>query len=241
MRSTISSKRLEDQERAVFAAAGVWSEFTENGTSAKDITYCRGAPAYAGTKARNAFDLTQEPATIRDAYGHTTFGQSALMARRLVEAEVPYIQLNWSETVEAITPDFDFGWDTHIWNFELLMDRHCPILDRTLPVLLDELRDRGLLDTTLVVVMSEFGRTPKINQRAARDHWPQCYFSLWTGAGIEPGRVIGESDRLGEYPLTTPFTPLMVGTTIAELAGINAQARTEMNVLDGGHVIPELM
>ena len=218
-RRTLDNTRIED-----------WSQ-----------QYQRAYGMLTNPKARNAFDLTQEPATIRDAYGHTTFGQSALMARRLVEAEVPYIQLNWSETVEAITPNFDFGWDTHIWNFELLMDRHCPILDRTLPVLLDELRDRGLLDTTVVVVMSEFGRTPKINQRAARDHWPQCYFSLWTGAGIEPGRVIGESDRLGEYPLTTPFTPLMVGTTIAELAGINAQARTEMNVLDGGHVIPELM
>jgi len=105
------------------------------------------------------------------------------MARRLVEAEVPYIQLNWSQTVESITPNYDFGWDTNLWNFELLMDRHCPILDRTLPVLLNELGERSLLDTTLVVVISEFGRTPKINSRAARNHWPQCYFSLWAGAG----------------------------------------------------------
>lgn len=192
-------------------------------------------------KALEAFDLTRESQATRDAYGYSTFGQSALMARRLVEAEVPYIQLNWSQTPESITPNYDFGWDTHLWNFELLIDRHCPVLDRALPVLLEELRERGLLDTTLVVVISEFGRTPKISIRAARDHWPQCYFSLWAGAGIEPGRIIGESDKLGEHPITSPITPLMVGTTIAELAGVNAQARAEMSVLDGGHVIDELL
>lgn len=193
------------------------------------------------SKARDAFDLTRESQATRDAYGYSTFGQSALMARRLVEAEVPYVQLNWSETVESITPNWDFGWDTHLYNFELLMDRHCPILDRALPVLLDDLSERGLLDTTLVVVISEFGRTPKINDRAARDHWPQCYFSLWTGAGVEPGRTIGQSDKLGEHPITNPITPLMVGTTIAELAGIDTQARAEMNVLEAGTVIDELL
>jgi len=89
--------------------------------------------------------------------------------------------------------------------------------------------------------MGEFGRTPKINARAARDHWPPCYFSMWSGAGITPGRVIGESDRLGEHPLTEPISPKMVGTTIAELAGIDTQARAEMNVLDGGRVIEGLI
>ena len=154
---------------------------------------------------------------------------------------MPYVQLNWSHTVEAITPNLDFGWDTHIYNFELLMDRHCPLLDRVLPELMADLEDRGLLDETLVVVISEFGRTPKINQRAARDHWPQCYFSLWAGAGIEPDRTIGESDRLGEHPLADPISPLMVGTTITELAGLDTQARAELNVLSGGTVIDELL
>jgi len=106
---------------------------------------------------------------------------------------------------------------------------------------LDEFEERGLLSTTLVVAMGEFGRTPKINQRAARDHWPRCYFSIWAGAGIQPGRVIGQSDKLGEDPLTDRYTPLMVGTTIAELAGIDTQARAEMNVLDGGEVIRALL
>ncbi|MDP7274843.1 MAG: DUF1501 domain-containing protein [Planctomycetaceae bacterium] len=192
-------------------------------------------------KAREAFDVTRESQETRHRYGYTTFGQSALVARRLIEARVPYVQLNWSQTVEAITPAFDFGWDTHIYNFEMLMDRHCPILDRVLPELMGDLETRGLLEETLVVVISEFGRTPKINPRAARDHWPQCYFSLWSGAGVPTGVVIGRSDRLGEHPIDSPITPLMVGTTITELAGISTRERAEMNVLSGGRVIYDLL
>jgi len=191
--------------------------------------------------ARDAFDVTRESEATRQRYGHTHFGQSALVARRLVEARVPYVQLNWSQTVEAITPNYDFGWDTHIYNFEMLMDRHCPLLDRVLPELMTDLQDRGLLEDTLVVVISEFGRTPKINPRAARDHWPQCYFSLWSGAGVPTGGAIGQSDKLGEHPLTTPITPLMVGTTITELAGLTTQDRAELNVLSGGTVIDEFV
>lgn len=191
-------------------------------------------------QARQAFDLTRESQATRDRYGQSVFGQSALLSRRLVEAGVPYIQLNYSRHVEAVTPGFEFGWDTHIYNFELLQDLHCPILDRVFSALLDDMSERGLLDENLVVCMGEFGRTPKISNRAARDHWPPCYFSMWAGAGIEPGRVIGESDRLGEHPLSDPITPLMVGTTIAELAGIDAQARAEMNVLRDGRVIDGL-
>lgn len=192
-------------------------------------------------QARSAFDLTQESQKTRARYGRSVFGQSALLARRLVEAEVPYIQLNYSRHVEAITPGFEFGWDTHIYNFDLLQDMHCPILDRAFCALLDDMNERGLFEDNLVVCMGEFGRTPKINKRAARDHWPPCYFSLWAGAGIEPGCVIGESDRLGEHPLSDPITPKMVGTTIAELAGIDAQARAEMNVLTDGRVIEGLV
>jgi len=192
-------------------------------------------------EAVKSFDLTQESESTREQYGYTKFGQSCLLARRLVEAEVPYIQVNWSEYVEAMSPGCDFGWDTHIYNFELLQDRHGPIFDRAFSALLDDLKQRGLLETTLVLAMGEFGRTPKINKRAARDHWPRCYFSMWAGAGIEPGRVIGESDARGEDPVTDPITPLMAGTTVAELCGVTAQQRAEMQVLDGGNVIEELV
>ena len=192
-------------------------------------------------QARAAFDLTRETPETRRAYGQTNFGQGCLLARRLVEAEVPYIQVNWSEYVETFTPNGDFGWDTHIYNFELLQDRHCPIFDRACSALIDDLYDRGLMDSTLLVVMGEFGRTPQISKRASREHWQHCYFSFWAGAGVQPGRCIGESDARAEYPVTRPITPLMAGTTIAELCGIGAQQRAEMKVLDGGSVIHELL
>src|SRR5207245_3463906 len=99
--------------------------------------------------ARQAFDLTRETEATRARYGYTMFGQSSLLARRLVEAGVPYIQLNYSRHPEAMTPGFEFGWDTHIYNFELLQDQHCPILDRAFSALLDGLHDRGLLNHTL--------------------------------------------------------------------------------------------
>jgi hypothetical protein len=191
--------------------------------------------------ARAAFDLSREKETTREAYGQTSFGQSCLLARRLVEAGVAFVQVNWSQYVEAMTPNCDFGWDTHIYNFELLQDRHCPIFDRAMSALLDDLHQRGLLESTLVVAIGEFGRTPRINDRMARDHWHRCYSSLWAGAGLKPGRVIGQSNRYAEDPITTPITPLMVGTTIAELAGIDTQARAEMQVLPGGTLIDELL
>jgi len=204
-------------------------------------TFSRAYGLLTNEQARVAFDLSRESGTVRSGYGHTTFGQSCLLARRLVEAGVPYIQVNWSEYVEAITPNCDFGWDTHIYNFELLQDRHGPIFDRAFSMLLADLEQRGLLDSTLVIAMGEFGRTPKLNTRAARDHWPRCYFSLWSGAGIPAGQVIGASDRRAEDPVTEPVTPLMVGTTIAQLAGMDTQARAELNVLDGGHPVAEFV
>lgn len=191
-------------------------------------------------EARRAFDLTRESDATRSRYGYTTFGQSSLLARRLVEAGVPYIQLNYSRHVEALNPGFEFGWDTHIYNFELLQDQLCPNLDRAFSALLDDLYDRGLAEHTLIVMMGEFGRTPKITARAARDHWPPCYFSIWAGAGVQPGRIIGASDKLGAHPQSEPISPLMVGTTIAQLAGVDAQARAELNVLSGGRVIDAL-
>ena len=191
--------------------------------------------------ARRAFDLTQESDQTRERYGYTSFGQSSLLARRMVEAGVPYVQLNYSRHVEALNPGYEFGWDTHIYNFELLQDQHCPILDRAFSALLDDLYDRGLIKDTLVVMMGEFGRTPKISPRAARDHWPQCYFSIWAGGGVEPGRVIGGSDKRGEHPVGESYSPLAVGTTIAQLVGMDTQARAEMNVLANGHAIEGLL
>jgi uncharacterized protein (DUF1501 family) len=204
------------------------------------VTQKRAYALLTNPDARRALDLTQEKQAVRDAYGQTSFGQSCLLARRLAQAGVPYVQVNWSQYVEAITPNCDFGWDTHVFNFDLLPDRHGPIFDRVYSTLLDDLRDRGMLDSTLVVAMGEFGRTPKINAQASRDHWPQCYFSLWAGAGVRGGTAVGDSDATGSAPLTEPFTPGMVGATILELAGMDTQARAELRVLPGMRAIHEL-
>ena len=205
-----------------------------------DATAQKAYALLTSPEARQALDLGREPAAVRAAYGQTAFGQSLLLGRRLVQAGVPYVQVNWSQYVEAMTPGCDFGWDTHIYNFDLLADRHCPLFDHAFAALLDDLHRTGLLATTLVVCMGEFGRTPKINGQASRDHWPNCYFSIWAGAGVQPGRVVGESDRLGQEPITEPITPVMVGTTILEAMGLTSQGRAELGVLPGGRVIHEL-
>jgi uncharacterized protein (DUF1501 family) len=236
----ISPHRIQDRWSLLRSMDDARTEF-DRASSEWSRLHARAYQLLTQPEARTAIDLTRESTATRDAYGQTAFGQSCLMARRLVEAGVPYIHVNWSEYVEAVTPKADFGWDTHIFNFDLLPDRHCPIFDRAFSALLGDLHQRGLMESTLVVAMGEFGRTPKINKRASRDHWPRCYSSLWAGAGIEPGRVIGASDRLGEDPITAPITPVMVGTTIAELAGMDSQLRAEMKVLDGGTVIHELL
>jgi uncharacterized protein (DUF1501 family) len=151
------------------------------------------------------------------------------------------VQVNWSRYVEVYYPFADYGWDTHADNFNLLMEWHGPLLDNVLAALLDDLEQRGLLRTTLVVCMGEFGRTPRINPIGSRDHWHQCYFSLWAGAGIQPGRAVGESDRRGEFPATEPVTPAMVGTTMLELAGVTSEARARLQVLPEGRAIEGLL
>jgi uncharacterized protein (DUF1501 family) len=205
-----------------------------------DLTQKRAYALLTSPEARKALDLTQEKQAMREAYGQTSFGQSCLLARRLAEAGVPYVQVNWSQYVEAMTPNCDFGWDTHIFNFDLLPDRHGPIFDRVYSTLLDDLRERGMLENTLVLAMGEFGRTPRINGQASRDHWPQCYFSMWAGGGVRGGAVIGDSDATGSAPLTEPFTPGMVGATILQHAGLDSQARAELRVLPGMRAIHEL-
>lgn len=237
----LNPARLTDRRQLLNQIGFAEKQLDVAGIRDWDRQYQQAYGLLTNPQARLAFDVTRESEQVRAEYGQTSFGQSCLLGRRLVEAGVPYVQVNWSEYVESITPNCDFGWDTHIYNFEMLQDTHCPIFDRAFTALLDDLERRGLLATTLVVAMGEFGRTPRINGRAARDHWPQCYFSIWAGAGIGAGRVIGQSDKHAENPVTTPITPLMVGTTMCELAGLDTQARAELNVLNGGSVIHELL
>lgn len=162
-----------------------------------------------------AFDLSQETAAVRDLYGRHTTGQSLLLARRLIEAGVPVVQANMGRVQ---------NWDNHGNIFPTLKDRLLPPLDQGVAALLDDLEQRGLLESTLVMMLGEFGRTPKINKDRGRDHWGPCFFGLFAGAGVCPGQIIGRSDEQGAYPATRPYSPLDIGATVYRILGIPPDA-----------------
>jgi len=150
--------------------------------------------------------------------------------------------VNWSDHVEAEEDSGDGGWDHHYRNFQLMLDRHGPWLDQALSALLEDLHDRGLLRTTLVVAVGEFGRSPKINDKAGREHWEHCYSALLAGGGVAGGRVIGSSDARAERPRDNPVTPADLTTTIWHAVGLTSEQIQSLNVaLPNARVIQELM
>jgi hypothetical protein len=165
---------------------------------------------------RDAFDLARETDGTRDRYGRNLTGSSLLAARRLVEAGVPFISVH-----AEIFGANGHSYDMHENNFGMLKDYNLPILDRAVPALVADLDDRGLLESTLVVVMGEMGRSPRINGRAGRDHWPQCGFSFLIGGGVREGAVYGASDRHAAYPARDPVSPADLVATIYHLLGID--------------------
>ena len=173
---------------------------------------------------RAAFDLSKEPTEIRDAYGRTTYGQSCLLARRLVESGVKFVTVYFSRSIGGRSKT-DGGWDTHGFDdtrmYEILPEWHFPQTDHTLPVLMNDLEQRGLLDDTLVMWFGEFGRTPKINKNVSRDHWPKCYTTLLAGGGIQGGAVYGESDKYGAVPDRDPVTTGDLAATMYHALGID--------------------
>jgi hypothetical protein len=171
-------------------------------------------------KTRNAFDLSREPSPCRDRYGRHLWGASLQIARRLVEAGSTFVSVNWEEA------DSGSHWDMHENNFGMLK-RHLPLLDQIVSALLLDLEERGLLDSTLVVVMGEMGRTPRVNRKAGRDHWPQCGFALFAGGGIKQGFVLGKSDAQGAYPLERPVSAGDVVATIYQLLGVDPTMTVE--------------
>ena len=187
-----------------------------------------GDPAFRGHQERafelltsgrvaGAFRLDHEAVATRDRYGRNLFGQSLLLARRLVQAGVPIIQANMG-TVQT--------WDTHTDNWGKLKNQLLPWLDRALAALVDDLESEGLLQDTLVVAVGEFGRTPKVSflpgeKTPGRDHWAGVYSGLFTGAGVCGGRVIGKSDKTGSFPVTDPYSPFDLGATIYRTLGID--------------------
>lgn len=183
-----------------------------------DLMHRRAFDLLHSDSSRAALDLARETDSMRDRYGRNQFGQSVLMARRLVEAGVRLVQVNWSRDDDESTGSP--MWDTHQNNEKSLRDRLCPRFDQAFDALLDELADSGLLDETLVVVMGEFGRTPKINKSGGRDHWGSVFSVALAGAGIE-GQVIGASDKIGAFPDERPVRPPDLAATILHLLGID--------------------
>jgi Protein of unknown function (DUF1501) len=192
-------------------------------------------------ESQHAFNLDDEADTTRRGYGRFRFGQCCLMARRLVEQGVRFVQVNWSAHVEPVEDTGDGGWDMHDRHFQQFQDRHAWMLDQSLSALLDDLNERGLLSETIVVAVGEFGRTPKINGKAGRDHWHQCYSGLVAGGGLQSGQVIGASDALAEMPVHTPVTPADLFTTVLAQIGIRTPELTSAGLQPLGQVIEGLV
>jgi hypothetical protein len=168
------------------------------------------------SRARGAFDLAAEPEHTRERYGTSLFGTSLLIARRLVEAGVTFVGV----TTESRGAGH---WDSHEKNFSMLKTFNLPNLDEISSALIEDLNRRGLLETTLVVIMGEMGRAPRVNGKAGRDHWPQCGFALLFGGGVKEGFVLGASDKLGAYPTDRPVTPGDLVATMYQLLGVDSQ------------------
>jgi hypothetical protein len=162
---------------------------------------------------QRAFDLGAEDPRLRDRYGRTTYGPSCLLARRLVEAGVRFVTVYYSPGIG--------GWDTHKDNFDTLRRSRLPITDRSVSALIEDLDARGLLDETMVVWTGEFGRTPRINREAGRDHWPRCYTVLMAGGGLKRGYIHGASDASGAFPKDSPCTPDDLSATMFLALGID--------------------
>jgi hypothetical protein len=185
-----------------------------------DPYYLRAFDLLSSPAAQRAFDISAEPARVRDRYGRHTFGQSVLLARRLVEAGVRLVHVNW---VRHDNGKGGQGYDSHRDHLEWSRTELLPPTDAALASLLEDLSDRGLLDETLVIVMGEFGRTPRFNANGGRDHWQNCFSVVLAGGGIKGGLVHGASDGIGAYPTNDPVTPEELTATLYHLLGVDPQ------------------
>jgi uncharacterized protein (DUF1501 family) len=201
---------------------------------AMDTFYQRAYALISSDKAREAFDINKEPGKLREEYGRNPAGQRMLMARRLVEAGVRLVSLTYG------------GWDHHD-NIAGGIAGQLPQFDKAFARLITDLEQRGLLDSTLVMVSSEFGRTPKINTTAGRDHWPKVFSIVLAGGGIKKGSVYGKSDAIASEPEEDPLSVADLACTVYHQLGINsdkelmAPGDRPIEIVDGGNVIKELL
>jgi uncharacterized protein (DUF1501 family) len=210
-------------------------ETAQRGAQALDRFYQSAYALVTSPEAKRAFDLSQEADAVRDAYGRNTFGQACLLARRLVEAGTRFVHIQ------------NNGWDTHTSNFQSLRDSRLPPVDQGYAALLADLKDRGLLERTIVICMGEFGRTPRVNSSAGRDHWSQSMFVTIGGGPLKTGIVVGESDRNAEYPAERPVKVEDVAVTLYQALGIDPHRYFQspdgrpIRVADEGAPIHELL
>lgn len=219
LNAALSPERLNDRSALLSTIDRARSKLDHDPTVFKmDQFQQRAYNILTSTKVREAFDLTRESTRLRDRYGANFFGQSCLMARRLVEAGSRFVQIKWYDG-----PAWD-AWDVHgadLGGMVRMQQHLCPRFDQGWTALLEDLSARGMLDSTLVVAVGEFGRTPKINKYGARDHWPYCFSALLAGGGVPGGTVIGASDKQGGRPADRPVSPAEFAATLYHLLGIN--------------------
>ena len=222
--STIGEARL-DRRRKLREAVDQAVKGFESSEAAQlmDENFATAFRLMTSTRAREAFDLTKEPQKVRERYGLTRFGQCCLLARRLVEAGVRCVTVNTFITVfDEIT------WDIHgskpFTSIQGMKEIVAPMYDQGYSALIEDLSQRGLLPSTLVCNLSEFGRTPRINPAGGRDHWPQCWTVYFAGGGVKGGRVVGRSDEIGAYPAERPVTPAEIVATIYHSLGVDLEA-----------------
>lgn len=197
-----------------------------------DTFYGRAFSLIESARSARAFRLGEEPATTRAEYGPTRFGQGCLLARRLVESGVRFVQVTWpARSDDEPAPGPDGSWDTHRNNFAMLREHRCPVFDQSAAALIADLAARGSLDETLVIAVGEFGRSPRIGASTTmnvgpggRDHWPHCYSALVAGGGVRGGQVFGESDRHAAFPKTDPVHPFDLIATVYHALGIDHAA-----------------
>jgi hypothetical protein len=210
MPAGIDRARFERRMK-VLDAVDTWQERMEAVPSALEATdtfYQKAYGLITAPQAKKAFQIGAEDPRLRDRYGRNSLGQGCLLARRLIEAGVRFVTVT------------DGGWDTHQNNFKALKDRLLPRLDGALSALLQDLSDRGLLASTMVVCLSDFGRTPKVNPSAGRDHWSTAGIALLAGAGLKPGVAVGQTNALAESPIEAPYVTEDLAATIYDRLGI---------------------
>jgi len=205
----VSEQRFQQRRTLLGNIEPSWGNAT-NALRDFDNNQAKAFSLVASPEVQRAFDLSREPSKVRERYGRHTWGQSHLLARRLIESGVRFVT-----TVNGPS----IVWDTHQDNFARLENRLVPPMEQAFAALLDDLDERGLLESTLVIWMGDFGRTPTINKTAGRDHWPACYSMVMAGGGIRGGQVIGASDTIGAYPHTYPLAPADVHATVFSALG----------------------